>query len=111
VIVAELGFDDRSGDDPAGPILWSEVASMGERGKWHLALHPGAVYATRSRPLVVDLVGGPRGPLSPLGPQRRQIGRVSIETNVLEGGGKRLPELMEHAYARWLERRDWEQGW
>jgi len=73
VIVAERGFDDRSSDNPAGPILWSEVASMGEKSKWHLAVHPGAVYATRSRPLVVDLVGGPRMPLSPLGPQRRQI--------------------------------------
>jgi hypothetical protein len=71
---------------PAGPILWSEVVSIGEEGKWHLALHPGAVYATRTRPLV-------------------------IETNVLEGGRKRLPELMQDAHERWLERRAWDHGW
>lgn len=111
VIVAERGFDDRSGDGPAGPILWSEVVSMGEERKWHLALHPGAAYATRTRPWVVQLVGGPRRPLSPLGSQPRQISRVSIETGILEGGRQRLPELMERAYARWLERRAWDQSW
>jgi hypothetical protein len=111
VIVAERGFDDRSGDNPAGPILWSEVVSIGEEGKWHLALHPGAVYATRTRPLVIELVAGPRGPLSPLGPQPRQIRRVAIETNVLEGGRKRLPDLMQQAHERWLERRVWDEGW
>ena len=110
VILAERGFDDRSGDKPAGPILWSEVASIGEMGKWHLAVHPGAVYATRSRPLVVELVGGPRPRLSPLGPERRQMRRVTIETNGLEGGRKRLPELMGQAYARWLDRQAWERG-
>jgi len=36
---------------------------------------------------------------------------VTIETTVLDGGGKRLPVLMQQSYARWLERRNWEQGW
>jgi len=111
VIVAERGFDDRSGDSPAGPILWSEVVSMGEERRWHFAENPIGVVVGRTRPWVVHLAGGPRKPLSPLGLQPRQIGRVTIETGILEGGRNRLPELMQEAYRRWLERQALGQGW
>jgi hypothetical protein len=53
----------------------------------------------------------PRRPLSPLGKERRQIRRISIETNILEGGRERLPELMRQAHARWLERQAWDSSW
>jgi hypothetical protein len=98
LVIAELGFDDRMGDHPSGPVLWREVEAMHSGKSWHVSTHGAAGLPS----FVVELLPGPRPPLSPLGSQPKQIKAVTLE--LATGPEKRIPELMEAAYQSWLER-------
>ena len=49
LIVAANGFDDRTGWRPAGPVLWSEVATVEQGSKW-AGNHREAVLAVALKP-------------------------------------------------------------
>jgi hypothetical protein len=97
LVIAEYGFDDRMGDKPAGPVLWGEVASMSRGTSMHVSSHGVAGAPT----LNVILRRGPRQPLSPLGAPPKQIGSLQLE--LATGPERRIPELMEQAFARWQQ--------
>jgi hypothetical protein len=97
LILAQYGFDDRMVEHPAGPVLWSEVAGM----EMSSVLHVGAGHAARLPCLVVWLKPGPRQPLSPLGKPPQQIDKVTLELTISQK--KKIPPLMEAAFAEWQE--------
>ncbi len=103
VIIAANGFDDRSGSDPAGPVLWSEVQGM-EFG-WATDVRMGASFisAKKRKQLVITLKPVKRMPLSPSGPPPKPIDKACILLDNMEGGDKRLPEAMRQAYQSWRD--------
>jgi hypothetical protein len=101
VIVAELGFDDRSGKEPAGPVLWSEVETISPERMFRVGPGGTIIHAEAVNALVIRLAGLPRAPLSSLGPPPRQIEEIRIILDDLEGGRSRLPALMKESFVRW----------
>jgi hypothetical protein len=98
LVIAQLGFDDRMGDNPAGPVLWSEVHSMGKDS----TLHVGPGTSARIPTFVVCLRPDPRQPLSPLGAQPKQLGRVVLQIG-FRGEETLIPSLMEESFRQWQE--------
>jgi hypothetical protein len=112
VIVAQNGFDIRVGTNPTGPVLWSEVESIsterdvkvGVGGRW-------LVHARAVNTIVIRLGGEPSAPLSSMGAPVRQNKVLRIDLEEMEGGRRRLPELMDESLARWRVDQAYEQGW
>lgn len=94
LIVAANGFDDRMSYKAVGPVLWSEVASIG----------PGIKRTgTVSQPIIlVALKPGGRAPLSPLGPVPKQVDKAEIGLGL--GLGPRIQEAMMTSYSLWRDR-------
>lgn len=107
VVIAQYGFDDRAGTVPAGPVLWREVNSMGTRSDTIVRANSIFVGARKRKQLVIELKPGPRKPLSSLGPAPQQTEKVRITLESMDGGDKRLPDLMWKAWQQW--RREQEQ--
>jgi hypothetical protein len=103
VIVAENGFDDRTGTIPAGPVLWSEVENIDLDWAADPRMNAMFVSVRRRKQLVVKLNPGKRAPFSSLGAQPRQIDKASITLENMEGGDKRLPHLMWQAWQAWRQ--------
>ena len=99
LVIAENGFDDRMGDQPSGPVLWQEVASMGMGAQ--MVVGPG--HGGKVPTFFVRFKPGPRQPLSPLGAAPKQVSTVWLEIG-FRGAETKIPSLMEAAYREWQER-------
>jgi hypothetical protein len=94
LVIGELGFDNRQGDSPSGPVLWSDVSSMG----WVKRRSLG------SKDWVVWLKGGPWAEA----PERPR--QFTIEWRGLSGKRGLGPDLMRQAHVRWLNDPDRHNG-
>jgi hypothetical protein len=105
LVIAELGFDDRMGDKPSGPVLWREVASMRPGRSLHVTSQGAAALPS----FTIQLRPGRRQPLSPLGGSPKHLSEVTLE--LATGPERRILELMEAEFQAWQEREKQAAAW
>jgi hypothetical protein len=94
LVVAANGFDDRMSYKWVGPVLWSEVASIGPGSK---------MVGNLCIPIIlVTLKPGVRAPLSPLGQMPKQVDKAEIELGFRLK--TRVPDALMASYNAWRDR-------